>query len=241
MVMPQSLARLAAALADSTLVPPRKRPNAAPENLAAHRAAVLVLLTSDTDPQVLLTERSAALRHHAGQVSFPGGTIEAGETAEAAALREAAEEVGLDSGVVSIIGHLPAARIEVSRFSVRIVVGWWDGRSRVAVQDPAEVAALIRVPVSQLAEPSGRMTWVHPTGLTGPGFEIGEMFVWGFTAYVLDAVLRAGGWERPWPTERRVDVPIRFLPDGKSDDQEVSGPMWGARGRSRSDGGPTGR
>jgi hypothetical protein len=47
----------------------------------------------------------------------------------------------------------------------------------------------------------------------GPGFEVQDLYVWGFTAYVLDAVLTAGGWSLPWDEDRFLDIPARFLPD----------------------------
>jgi 8-oxo-dGTP pyrophosphatase MutT (NUDIX family) len=207
---------LAAHLADATMAQRFAHRRFTRDEVLAHRAAVLVLLSDGADPDILLTERSPTLRHHGGQVSFPGGGIEAGESPVEAALREAAEEVGLEAAGVSVMGELPPAQIEVSRFAVRIVMAWWDGRGRVTVQDPAEVATIVRAPVSRLVDPAARLTWVHPRGHTGPGFEYDELFVWGFTAFVLDAVLRAGGWERPWPTDRRVLVPERFLPDTRS-------------------------
>jgi 8-oxo-dGTP pyrophosphatase MutT (NUDIX family) len=161
-----------------------------------------------------LTLRSASLRQHAGQVSFPGGAVEPGESAVAAALREAAEEVGLAPDLVSVLGELPASRIRVSRFAVRIVVGTWDGSARLSPQDPAEVAAVRLAPLSRLADPATRVTWRHPRGVSGPGFDLGDLFVWGFTASVLDAVLSIGGWERPWDETRQAPVPSRFLPPG---------------------------
>jgi 8-oxo-dGTP pyrophosphatase MutT (NUDIX family) len=181
-----------------------------------HQAAVLVLLTGDPDPVVLLTRRAAGLRHHAGQVSFPGGTIENGEGVVSAALREAAEEVGLEPAWASVLGELPSARIPVSRFAVAAVVAWWDGAGPVRAQNPAEVASVEQVAVSRLADPATRLTWVHPSGRTGPGFAFGDVFVWGFTAAVLDVVLKAGGWERPWQRARQVPVPELFLPDERS-------------------------
>ena len=70
-------------------------------------AAVLVPLVLHPEPTVLLTLRSADLKAHAGQVSFPGGRLEEGETPIAAALREAEEEIGLHTGLPEIVGELP--------------------------------------------------------------------------------------------------------------------------------------
>src|SRR5689334_2657806 len=95
---PLALARAAPSLSDdaATLAPERIR-----------EAAVLVPIVMHSAPTVLLTLRSGHLSSHAGQVSFPGGRIEAGETPEAAALREAAEEVGLDPRLPELVGRLP--------------------------------------------------------------------------------------------------------------------------------------
>jgi 8-oxo-dGTP pyrophosphatase MutT (NUDIX family) len=189
-----------------------------PEEIGTSReAAVLVLLTSDDDPEVVLTERATGLRKHAGQISFPGGAVEAGESAEDAALREAWEEIGLDRSLVTVLGQLPAARIPVSQFHVHAVVAYWSGSGEL-VSQPGEVAQVLRVPVSALVAPENRNSWRHASGRTGPGFELldpdgATLYVWGFSAYVLDAVIKAAGWTRPWDSERYVEIPARFLPD----------------------------
>ncbi len=176
----------------------------------AREAAVMVLLTGE--PDVVLIERSLTLRKHAGQIAFPGGAIDPGDAGPVeAALRETYEEIGLDPGDVTILGRLPSARIPVSRFHVHGVVGQWSGAA-VLRPDPTEVASVLRVRVDDLVEPANRTTWRHPpSGRTGPGFWCGELYVWGFTAYVLDAVLSAGGWTKPWDARRVIDVPGRFL------------------------------
>jgi 8-oxo-dGTP pyrophosphatase MutT (NUDIX family) len=168
-------------------------------------------LDHQTDPTVLLTVRSAELTHHAGQVSFPGGGIEAGETPTMAACREAEEEVGLATAAVHVIGELPPSRIDVSRFAVRAVVGWWDGQAHLTA-NPAEVAAIAHLPVSHLADPDHRFTWLHPRGATGPGFEADDLFIWGFTAFVLDALLTAGSWSQDWDPSDIRPVPPRWRP-----------------------------
>lgn len=183
----------------------------------SREAAVLVLLTQADDPEVVLIERAAGLRKHAGQIAFPGGAVEAGESVDVAALREAQEEIALDPKTVTVLGRLPAARILVSKFQVHAVVAYSVGENEFIAQ-PGEVAQVLRVPVSWLAAPQNRSSWRHGSGRTGPGFDVvgagkERLYVWGFSAYVLDAVLQAGGWTQEWDQERYVEIPARFLPD----------------------------
>ncbi len=174
----------------------------------SREAAVLVLLLGETDPDLVLIERSATMRKHAGQVAFPGGAIEPGESPVEAALREAYEEVRLDPSLVTVLGQLPAARIPVSSFHVHAVVGM---ATEVTLEAQAgEVAAVRRVGVRTLASPTTRTSWRHESGRTGPGFVVGDLYVWGFTAYVVDAVLAAGGWAEPWDAARFTEIPQRF-------------------------------
>ena len=73
---------------------------------------------------------------------------------------------------------------------------------------PDEVAAVHRVPVSALVDPANRFRLQHPSGYQGPAFVVDELLVWGFTAGVLDAVLRLGGWERRWEPAEVLDYPL---------------------------------
>ena len=221
MTVPESLVTLATGLGeDLVLSEAFQTRRFGPEEIGTSReAAVLVLLSDADDPDIVLIERATGMRKHAGQIAFPGGAVEAGESAEDAALREAWEEVRLDASAVSVLGRLPAARIPVSQFHVHAVVAWWAG-SGALVPQPGEVAQVLRVPVSTLVAPQNRSSWRHASGRTGPGFEIADpsddsesLYVWGFSAYVLDAVLKAGGWTQEWDKDRYVQIPARFLPD----------------------------
>lgn len=177
------------------------------------RSAVLCLFAQGTDgPDLLLIERAATLRSHAGQPAFPGGALdpEDGDPRDggpvAAALREAQEEVGLDPGTVQVVGVLPDLWLPTSGFVVTPVVGWWRAPHPVRVVDVAEVAAVARVPLARLTDPAHRLCVTHPSGWVGPAFETGHMLVWGFTAGVLDRLLALGGWERPWDTARTREL-----------------------------------
>ena len=99
--------------------------------VGAPRAAVLLLLSDSEAPDLLFTERSARMRTHAGQISFPGGGFEPQDAdAAAAALRETWEEVGLPPAQVAVIGQLPATRLPVSSYDVAPVVGTWSATTR---------------------------------------------------------------------------------------------------------------
>jgi 8-oxo-dGTP pyrophosphatase MutT (NUDIX family) len=180
-----------------------------PDPAGSHRQAAVLVLLGETGrgPDVLLTQRASTMRKHAGQVSFPGGAIDPGEGPEQAALREATEETGLDAAGVQPVGLLPALYLPVSDFAVTPVLAWWRAPSPVAAVDPAEVAAVARVPLAELADPANRFRVRHPSGFVGPGFEAGGLFVWGFTAGLLDRLLHLAGWERRWDPERYRPVP----------------------------------
>ena len=161
------------------------------------RAAVLVPLVRR--PQgwtVLLTQRTAHLRSHAGQISFPGGRLEATDiNPAAAALREAKEEVGLSPEAVEVVGQLPPYRT-VTAFEVTPVVAWV--HPPLALQpDPHEVQDIFEVPLAFLMNPAHHhrhrvvvqerarqflsMPW-QGHGLSG---EEREFFIWGATAAML--------------------------------------------------------
>jgi 8-oxo-dGTP pyrophosphatase MutT (NUDIX family) len=182
----------------------------------ATRSAVLLLFGESEDgsgPDILLTERSATLRSHPGQVSFPGGRIDpADRGARAAALREAHEETGLDPDGVAVVGTLPELYLPPSDYVVTPVLAWWARPSTVSVVDPAEVARVARVPVAELVDPANRFRVHHPSGFVGPGFGVRGLFVWGFTAGILDRLIQLAGWERDWDTDRFEQLPAQPEP-----------------------------
>jgi 8-oxo-dGTP pyrophosphatase MutT (NUDIX family) len=162
-----------------------------PGGLRAAAALVLLYPHDDGSLHVPLTVRGDALRHHTGQVSLPGGKVDAGESVEEAALREAEEEVGVAGGAVEILGRLTPLHIPVSGFLVHPVVA-------VTVSRPDfhphadEVARLLEVPIARLADPRivARETRMLPRG-TGlepvevPYFDVEGEKVWGATAMIL--------------------------------------------------------
>ncbi len=153
------------------------------------RAAVLVpilLHAAPRAPAVLLTLRAAALSSHAGQVALPGGRIEPGETPEAAAVREAAEEVGLDPRLPAIIGRLPEYSTG-SGFHVTPVVALLGPPLNVA-PDPAEVAEIFEYDLAQLLDPAlPEARSIHSRGRDRPYWVWPHKrhLIWGTTAAIL--------------------------------------------------------
>lgn len=171
-----------------------------PADGSGRPSAVLILFSVGVrGPSVLLSQRAAGLREHAGQVAFPGGSLDPGDDGPvAAALREAHEEVGLDPAGVRVVASLPPIYIPVSGFIVTPVIGWSPDAQPAGPGDVAEVARVVLVPLAELADPANRFTVTHPSGFVGPGFEVCGLFVWGFTAGLLDRLMHYGGWEQPW-------------------------------------------
>ncbi|MEU4231378.1 CoA pyrophosphatase [Nonomuraea sp. NPDC026600] len=176
-------------------------------------AAVLLLFgEGPLGPDVLLIQRSSHGRRHAGQPAFPGGGVDPEDGGPVgAALREAEEETGLDPSGVTVLGTMPELFIWRSDNRVTPVVGWWHTPSAVHAASPAEVESVERVPISELVDPGNRFTLRHPRGFAGPAFRVRGMLVWGFTAMVLDAVLREGGLERPWDPGQVEEMPPDVL------------------------------
>jgi 8-oxo-dGTP pyrophosphatase MutT (NUDIX family) len=176
-------------------------------------SAVLILLGEGVDgPEVLLIERAEQLRAHAGQPAFPGGAADPGDRGpEDTALREAAEEVGLDPTGVRVVALLPELFLPPTGFVVTPVLGWWHTPAEVGVVDTDEVARVERVPVAELVDPANRCRVRHPSGYTGPAFVVRGMTVWGFTGGVLDRLLELAGWTLPWNPDDVRELPRRAL------------------------------
>jgi len=207
---PAWLARLTQGLADQTSL---NRAVAIRPGVGARAAAVLVLIgDGEQGPEILFIERAATMRNHAGQVAFPGGAADPGDRDLVdTALREAEEETAVDRTGVEVLGMLPAAHVSVSGFDVTAVLAWWRATSPVRAADLAEVASVVIVPVAVLTDRSRRAQVRHPSGYTGPAFEIDDHVIWGLTAQLLDGVLDLAGWQRPWDTSRELAIPERYL------------------------------
>lgn len=189
-----------------------------PPDEGGRRSAVLVLLGEDAPgpngdgavpgPDVLVLQRAARMRAHAGQPAFPGGAADPEDDGPAdTALREAHEEVGLDAASVQVVTTLPELWIPVTQFAVTPVLAWWRDPHPVRPMAHEEVARVERLPVAELVDPANRIRVRHPSGYLGPAFKVRGMVVWGFTAGVLTSVLELAGWARPWDPSRIEDLP----------------------------------
>ncbi|GAA3632699.1 CoA pyrophosphatase [Kineosporia mesophila] len=204
---PAWLDRLTQAVAD-----PRHRPAlrtlTAPGPDARHSAVLVLFGPGENGPDVLLTQRAATLRSHAGQVAFPGGRVDPGDAGPAgAALREAQEEAGVEPGDVLVRAECAELFLNVTNFRVTPVIGWWQRPTAPVPGDPGEVERVVRVPLAELTDPANRFVTHFRDRRAGPGFEASGLFVWGFTAAVLSWMLGLAGLEEPWDRTRIIPVP----------------------------------
>ncbi|MGH2474715.1 MAG: NUDIX hydrolase, partial [Candidatus Limnocylindrales bacterium] len=164
----------------------------APAFPGARNSAVLIALAPSTrGVEVLLTRRSMDLRTHRGEISFPGGRVEPGETAVDAALREAHEEVGLDPVLVHVEGELEHLNTIVSRSYIVPVVARLDAPVDVRPTSP-EVDRVLWVPLADFTRPDTYRSerWgTPPTDRLLHFFELDDETVWGATASMLVELL----------------------------------------------------
>jgi 8-oxo-dGTP pyrophosphatase MutT (NUDIX family) len=161
----------------------------APTIPTAQAAAVLVpLFEEDGHVRMVLTRRSSDLPSHQGEVAFPGGKVHAGEALEAAALREAHEEVAIEPDQVDIVGPLEELATVVGRFVLSPFVGVLPQRPAL-VPNPGEVARVFDVSIANLLDPDvyHQEVWDLPGLRERPMhfFEVADETVWGATARIL--------------------------------------------------------
>ncbi|MCL6283467.1 CoA pyrophosphatase [Ruegeria sp. 2012CJ41-6] len=159
-----------------------------PEGRKLRPAGVLVPILMHKDgPRLILTKRSSALKHHPGQIAFPGGKQDEGDAdVTATALREAEEEIGLPRDLPRVIGHLPSHET-VTAFDVTPVVALLDHPFEV-VPERSEVEEVFTVPLSHVTSPANFIVesrrW---RGQRRKYFVVpfGPYYIWGATARIL--------------------------------------------------------
>ena len=209
-----ALARLAGPVVDW-----RRLGRAAVPLRDSRRSAVLMLfgpedgspadaVVAPADAGVLLLRRAPNLRHHPGQIGFPGGGIEPGDAdLTATALREAVEETGLDPSGVDLFAPLPELPLAVSNNLVTPVPAWWRHPSPVHAADAVETAEVFYASIGALLDPENRRSVERVRGQLMPrmpAFEVDGRLIWGFTAVLLSGLFDTLGWTREWDAARLV-------------------------------------
>lgn len=192
---------------DSQLIIPRLR-----ERLRYYRpspdrvdAAVLVPVTDESTPHIILTRRASHMSSHAGEVAFPGGKRDSTDASIiATALRESREEVGIPEHEVEVIGELDAFTSKVG-LRVQPIVGMVP-HDLVLVPNPGEIESIFRVPVEFFL--TEKVSYTHRFRFMGnevtvPSFNFGDYVIWGLTAFmIVDLMKRAYDHDIDfqWPT-----------------------------------------
>lgn len=179
-----------------------ERPVVPPFPDARPSAVLVALVEGRHGAEVLLTKRSLHLTNHRGEISFPGGRIDAGETPHEAALREAFEEVRLAPEHVEIVAQLEPLSTVVSRSYILPVVARLDARPTLVPHD-AEVDRILWVPVAELAREDtyrGEMWGTPPLDREMHFFDLDDETIWGATGRMLhELVARAHGLDPAAP------------------------------------------
>jgi len=176
------------------MLPPGRRLKTYDNEISSVKlSSVLLLLFPEGDQlYTCLTKRPQTMKHHPGQISFPGGKVEKEDrSAESTALREAREEVGINPDAIEILGKLSDLYVEVSKFSIQPFLAWADQKPDFLV-DYGEVEELILFPVSDFVTDE-IISETELETVTGPlqikYYPYNGEFIWGATAMILSELI----------------------------------------------------
>lgn len=167
---------------------PSKRALAPPP--ADHRLGAVLALFYPAGERlnVVLLKRPMTMRNHPGQIAFPGGRQDEGETFEQTAIRETVEEIGITADQYTIVGRIDPLYIPPSRFYVHCFVGWLPTRPTY-IPNPAEVETIIEVPYTHFLDPANRGASEQDFGfgpINIPYFAFEAHEIWGATSVLLN-------------------------------------------------------
>ena len=161
-------------------------------------AAVLVPIIVSPAPSIVFTRRAADLSRHPGEISFPGGLVEPGETLVAAALREAREEIDLDPALPDVVGALSPVHTHVSEILVTPFVGLLDGAPELSAS-PGEIDEVLTFATGRLDEAEATMQLARGERVwRGWAYDIDGAFIWGATGAMLHELLEIVRGHASW-------------------------------------------
>jgi ADP-ribose pyrophosphatase len=162
-------------------------------------AAVLAPLVEGPEASLVFTVRSSDLSRHAGEISFPGGLQDPGESLSETALREAFEEIGLDPEMTDLVGALPPVHTTVSGILVVPFVGMLESLPALVVSE-GEIEEVLTFTVARLAEAERAVEVAREPGRVWHGFayELDGYMIWGATGWMLHGLLEVIRKEASW-------------------------------------------
>ncbi|MCF6358695.1 MAG: CoA pyrophosphatase [Draconibacterium sp.] len=175
------------AVSHRKMLPPKRGLKVAPaDKSGVKQSSVLLLLFEENgELNACLIKRPAHMKYHAGQIAFPGGKIEKGETAIETALRETYEEIGIQSNEIEILGSLTEFYVEVSRFQIQPFVGWLQKKPEFIINYD-EVEKTIFFPLKKFKAPFNEIELETFSGkLKVPCIKFDGEIIWGATAMIL--------------------------------------------------------